>query len=133
MSSSVQFPKEWQAAGGGPSMDSPTSSAPDAIGSGVVSIALIGPNAQRRESIAAALASLDGSATREFFSYPELDDVPRLLEAEFDVIIVELDSNPEYALELVENSILIPPLTAHWKARVTRIEARKIRKRSLGR
>jgi pilus assembly protein CpaE len=53
--------------------------------------------------IAAALASLQGSMTKEYSSYPELDDVPRLLEANFDVIIVELDSNPEYALELIEN------------------------------
>ena len=29
--------------------------------------------------------------------------MPRLLEANYDVIIIELDSNPEYALELVEN------------------------------
>ena len=29
--------------------------------------------------------------------------MPRLLEAEYDVVIVELDSNPEYALDLVEN------------------------------
>ena len=29
--------------------------------------------------------------------------MPRLLEADYDVVIVELDSNPEYALDLVEN------------------------------
>jgi len=111
MSSSVQFPKEWQAARGGYSIDSHASRGSDAIGSGVLSIALIGPTAQRRESIAAVLASLDGSAIKEMLSYPELDDVPRLLEAEFDVIIVELDSNPEYALELVENICGNSPVT----------------------
>ena len=41
--------------------------------------------------------------TREFASYPELDDVPRMLEAGYDVIIVELDSDPEHALDLVEH------------------------------
>jgi pilus assembly protein CpaE len=76
---------------------------PDALGSKTLSIALIGPEEFRRQPIASALASLQGGVTREFSFYPELDDVPRLLEANYDVIIVELDSNPEYALELVEN------------------------------
>jgi pilus assembly protein CpaE len=36
--------------------------------------------------------------------YPAgLDDVPKLLEQKNDVIIFDLDDNPEYALELVEN------------------------------
>jgi pilus assembly protein CpaE len=39
-----------------------------------------------------------------FSSYPpSLDDVPRLLELHHDVIIIDLDSDPEYALELVES------------------------------
>jgi pilus assembly protein CpaE len=42
--------------------------------------------------------------TREFSSYPpDLDDVARLLEQHYDVVIVDLDSNPEYALDLVES------------------------------
>jgi len=32
-----------------------------------------------------------------------LDDVPRLLEQHHDVIIIDLDSDPEYALDLVES------------------------------
>jgi pilus assembly protein CpaE len=84
-------------------MNSITSKPPDALGSNVLSVALIGPTELRRKSIVSALATLHGSTTREFPVYPEMDDVPRLLEAEYDVIIVELDSNPEYALELVEN------------------------------
>ncbi len=76
---------------------------PDALGSGILSIALIGPTDGRRKNIATALATLTGTAMREFVAYPELDDVPRLLDAEYDVIIVELDSNPEHALDLVEN------------------------------
>jgi pilus assembly protein CpaE len=84
-------------------MNSSTTKLPDALGSNVLSVALIGPTEIRRKSLASALATLHGSAIREFAFYPEMDDVPRLLEAEYDVIIVELDSNPEYALELVEN------------------------------
>ena len=76
---------------------------PDALVAKTLSIALIGPEEFRRRPLASALAELHGSITREFSYYPELDDVPRLLESNYDVIIVELDSNPEYALDLVEN------------------------------
>jgi pilus assembly protein CpaE len=75
----------------------------DLLGSKTLSIALIGPDEYRRKPIASALLGLQGSITREMSFYPELDDVPRLLEDNYDVVIVELDSNPEYALDLVEN------------------------------
>jgi pilus assembly protein CpaE len=75
----------------------------DALGSNVLSVALIGPEELRRKPIASALAELQGSVTREYASYPELDDVPQLLEAKYDVVLVELDSNTEHALDLIEN------------------------------
>lgn len=84
-------------------MSMSTSKLPDAIGNSILSVALIGPAESRRKPIASALASLQGSAIKEFSRYPELDDVPRLIEADYDVVIIELDSNPEYALELIEN------------------------------
>ena len=76
---------------------------PDALGSNVLSVALIGPAEQPRKAVANALAGSQASVTREFHAYPDLDDVPQLLEANYDVIIVELDSNPEHALDLVEH------------------------------
>lgn len=75
---------------------------PDALGSHVLSVALIGPEEQRRRAVACALAGPQTGVTREIAAYPELDDLPRLLADDFDVIIVELDSNPEHALDLVE-------------------------------
>jgi pilus assembly protein CpaE len=39
---------------------------------------------------------------REFSSYPDIDILPRLLESNCDVVAIDLDSNPEHALELVE-------------------------------
>lgn len=69
----------------------------------VMSVALIGPQEQRRKAVAHALAGSQANVAREFASYPELDDVPQLLESDFDIIIVELDTDPEYALELIEN------------------------------
>ena len=45
-----------------------------------------------------------GSEVCEFSSYPAgLDDVPKMLERSYDVVIIDLDSDPEYALELVES------------------------------
>jgi Flp pilus assembly CpaE family ATPase len=76
---------------------------PDSLG-GILSIALIGPDEQRRKAVATALADCHGSEVREFSSYPPaLDDVPRLLEQYYDAILIDLDSDPEYALELMES------------------------------
>ncbi|MGC1784081.1 MAG: AAA family ATPase [Acidobacteriaceae bacterium] len=76
----------------------------DALGANVLSVALIGPEEQRRKSMARALTGSQASVTREFPSYPELDDIPKLLESDsYDVVIVELDSNPEHALDLIEH------------------------------
>lgn len=74
----------------------------DALGANVLSVALIGPEEQHRKSMARALAGSQASVTLEFPSYPGLDDIPKMLECDYDVIIVELDSNPEHALDLVE-------------------------------
>jgi pilus assembly protein CpaE len=75
---------------------------PDALGTEVLSVALIGPDEIGRKAMVHALTGSQAKVTREFAAYPELDDIPRLLEADHDVIVVELDSNPEHALDLVE-------------------------------
>jgi pilus assembly protein CpaE len=75
---------------------------PDALGSKVLFVGLIGPEESRRKNIANALVELRGSVTQEYSTYPDLDDVPRIIEANYDVVIVELDTNPEHALDLVE-------------------------------
>ena len=75
----------------------------DELGTNVLSVGLICPEEQRRHAVTSALAGTQGNLTKVFLSYPELDDVPGLLETNFDVIIIELDSNPEHALDLVEN------------------------------
>ena len=71
---------------------------------GALSIALIDPDDQRREEVAGALAVFPGAAVREHASFPaDLDDLPRMLEQHYDVILIGLDSDPEYAFELVES------------------------------
>jgi Flp pilus assembly CpaE family ATPase len=74
----------------------------DTTGAKLLSIALIGPNEPRRWDVSSVLGDCRGATFREFTSYPTaLDDVPRLLEQYFDVIIIDLDSDPEFALKLV--------------------------------
>ena len=76
----------------------------DSLGVGVLSIALIGPDEESRRAAVSVISGCQSGEIREFSSYPaSLDELPRLLEQHYDVIIIELDSRPEYALELVES------------------------------
>jgi pilus assembly protein CpaE len=76
----------------------------EAISGTPLSIALIGPNEGRRSAAVKALNDCGGNEVCEFSSYPPgLDDVPKMLEENYDIVIVELDSDPEFALELVES------------------------------
>ncbi|MDR3772610.1 MAG: AAA family ATPase [Terracidiphilus sp.] len=80
------------------------SGAGGSIGSETMAVALIGPDEQRRKEAARALLSCGGTEVREYSAYPPtLDDVPRLLDQRNDIMLIDLDSNPEYALELVES------------------------------
>lgn len=76
---------------------------PDSAGAGALSIALIGPDESSRKAAIRAISRCQGGEIREYLSYPNsLDALPRLLEQRYDVIVIDLDSDPEYALELVE-------------------------------
>ena len=82
-------------------LDAPSA---ESIGSDALSICLIGPDDLRRKEAATALLKCEGTEVREYAAYPSsLEEVPRLLEQRNDVIIIVLDSDPEFALELVEN------------------------------
>lgn len=77
----------------------------DYLDIGKLSIALIGPDEGLRKAVARAISECNGGGeVREFSTYPpSLDDVPRLLEERYNVIIIDLESDREYALELVES------------------------------
>ncbi len=69
-----------------------------------LSIALVGPDDESRQALASVIADCQGGEVREYFSYPaSLDDLPRMLDQNYGVIIIDLDSRPEFALELVES------------------------------
>jgi pilus assembly protein CpaE len=74
------------------------------LGSGELWIAVISPDEQRRNAALSALGECQTGQIQEFLSYPpDLRDVAQFLGNNFDVVIVDVDSNPDYALDLVEN------------------------------
>jgi pilus assembly protein CpaE len=75
----------------------------DTLGSNALSVALIGPEAWRRKALAHALEGPGSSVPRELTFYPDFDQVAKLIELNFDVVMIDLDSNPEVALDLVES------------------------------
>jgi pilus assembly protein CpaE len=75
-------------------------------------IVLIGPDEQRRKSVASALAASPHAEIHEIDAYPiNLDELPRLLEPPPDVVILDLDSDPAFALEIVESICSFAPIT----------------------
>jgi pilus assembly protein CpaE len=69
-----------------------------------LSIAVISPDEQRRSAATRALGECQNGPIREYISYPpNISDVSLMMGNNFDVILVDLDSDPEYALDLVES------------------------------
>jgi pilus assembly protein CpaE len=75
----------------------------EALGAHVLSIALIGPDERSRMAVAEAFLGSASGVPRQLPFYPEIDQIPKLVELDFDVIILDLDSDPETALDLVES------------------------------
>ena len=76
---------------------------PDLSGAGLLSVLLIGPDQQRRRAVADALLGCPIGLIRESDYPTDLDDLPRMIDQQCDVVIVDLDSDPEYALDVVES------------------------------
>ena len=69
-----------------------------------LSIAVISPSEARRGAAVAALEGCAGSDITEFTNYPpDLGEVRQLIEGKYAAVIIDLDSNPGYALELVKS------------------------------
>ena len=70
---------------------------------GAFNVALVSPHEQRRATAAKALALHGNCRVLEFTSYPpSLDYVAYMLKGNFDAVLVDIDSDPEYALDVVE-------------------------------
>lgn len=85
---------------------------PDTIDAGTLSVALIGPDVSRRKTIASEIAAWGDGRIQEFSFYPSaFDELPRMLAEDYDVVIVELESDPQRALDIVESICLAGPTT----------------------
>jgi len=74
----------------------------EGLSMGSLSLALIGPDVRRRREVAKAFEGQQATISREFSSYPTVD-LAEFLEGVYDGVIIDLDSNPEHALEVIEN------------------------------
>jgi len=73
------------------------------LSAGTLSVALVSPHTQHRAAAAKALALHANCRIQEFPSYPPSpDQVSCMLKGKFDAVLVDLDSDPEYALDVVE-------------------------------
>ena len=71
---------------------------------GVLSVAVISPDEKRRSAALQALGECHTGPIQEFASYPpDLNNAPQTINRDFDVVLVDLDSDPKYALELVKS------------------------------
>ena len=76
-------------------------------------IALIGPGDEARNNMAKALVAHGCSDIHAFSSYPpSLDDTPALLMETHNLVLIDIDSDREYALDLVESLVAVGPAWA---------------------
>jgi len=76
----------------------------DSLSASALSVAVISPDDERRKAAIDALGECQTGRVREFKAYPsDLNDVPAMLGNDFDVVLVDLDSSPENAFDLVES------------------------------
>jgi pilus assembly protein CpaE len=74
---------------------------PDVIN---LNVALLGPDEQRRKVVASAVSNHPGLKLHEFSSFPpRLEDLPQRLAQAYEVVIIDVDSEPDYAFALVES------------------------------
>jgi pilus assembly protein CpaE len=92
---------------------------PETISMNVLSVILLGSNDARRKAVATALAGTQAQLIKEA-PLPDLDTLPQLLQGDSDVLIVDLEDDPERGLELVEGACALKPaLTVMAYARLT--------------
>ena len=78
--------------------------ATDSLSASALSVAVISPDERRRSAAIGALGECQAGQIREFTAYPlNPDEVSGMLGLDFDVVLVDLDSNPESAFDLVES------------------------------
>jgi len=68
-----------------------------------LSVIVIGPDPKRRQAIVRGFSGSQARITRELDIYPEVDDLAGLLDSDPDIVLVDLDPDPERAIDAIEN------------------------------
>lgn len=80
------------------------SQTPNTLSAGALYVAVISPDDRSRGAVLEALEECQTGQVRKFTSYPsDPNDVAGMLGKDLDVVIIDLDSDPECAFDLVEN------------------------------
>jgi pilus assembly protein CpaE len=75
----------------------------DSLGPDLLSVVVIGPDERRREALARGFEATPCQISLQLSGYPEMDQFMRVVKLNCDVVVFDLDPNPEYSLECVEN------------------------------
>jgi pilus assembly protein CpaE len=76
---------------------------PESLAMKALSVLLISPSTDRQRAIRHALSgAVQATIAQELAGYPSVDDLPQLMRADYDVVLVDVDPDPESALDLIE-------------------------------
>jgi pilus assembly protein CpaE len=78
--------------------------ASDLLNVAPLNIAVVSPDERRRNAAVNPLHEFQDHSVQEFTSYPSgLNDALQMLDHDFDVVLIDADSDPDRALSLAEN------------------------------
>jgi pilus assembly protein CpaE len=75
----------------------------ESVSMSALSVVVIAPSEPRRVSLIKAFAGSQAAVARELSRYPGPGDIGQIIEADPDVVVVDLDPDQEQALEVVES------------------------------
>jgi len=77
--------------------------APDSTDEINLTVGILGPNDQRLKAVTSALSDQHGLRVTEFTSYPpKQGDLAQKLARAYDVLMIDVDSDPDYAFAILE-------------------------------
>jgi pilus assembly protein CpaE len=69
-----------------------------------LSVVLVSPDEGRRRALARALHGQQTTVAREFGAYPNIAHLAKVTDVDCDVVVIDLDADPEVALDLIESA-----------------------------
>jgi len=76
----------------------------DSVRASALAIVVISPDEGRRRALARSLQGQHAAITREFSAYPNIAHLSKVTDLECDVVVIDLDADPEVALDLLEST-----------------------------